>query len=495
VHDRSGGGALRAGKVVVALGSVAVLGLAGLTWSQLKTGVTTADVIDPGHVATSPADEQNILLVGLDTRTDAEGNPLPQDLLDQLHAGGTSDGGDNTDTMIVVHIPAGGGGATAFSIPRDSYVQLAGGFGKHKINSAYTYAQVAEANSLRAQGVSGAQLNVRAAQAGAKNAIKTVQQLTGLTFTHFASVNLVGFYNISQAIGGVPVCLKQATRDSFSGADFPAGPQTVSGKEALSFVRQRHGLPGGDLDRVKRQQAFMASLARTVLSGGTLADPTKLTNLIDAIKKTVTLDQGWDVLGFAQQMRNMSSGRIVFKTIPVGNVALKTIGDGEAVEVNPQEVQSAIKTAINAAGEAAPASATASPPSQVNSGAGGRKGDPAVTVDVRNASGANGLAASVSQSIAGLGFKAGSVANIATRHTSVVDYATGEQAAARQVADYLGNGVGIAADPSLARGHVRVLLGTDYHATAGSSGTAPAIQTPPPAGDAPITANGLTCVN
>ncbi|MEV5721619.1 LCP family protein, partial [Amycolatopsis mediterranei] len=254
MRDRSSGGALRAGKVVVALGSVAVLGLAGLTWSQLKTGVTTADVIDPGQAATSPADEQNILLVGLDTRTDAEGNPLPQDLLDQLHAGSASDGGDNTDTMIVVHIPAGGEGATAFSIPRDSYVQLAGGFGKHKINSAYTYAQVAEASSLRAQGVSGAQLNVRAAQAGAKNAIKTVQQLTGLTINHFASVNLVGFYSISQVIGGVPVCLKQATRDSFSGADFPAGPQTVSGKEALSFVRQRHGLPDGDLDRVKRQQ-------------------------------------------------------------------------------------------------------------------------------------------------------------------------------------------------------------------------------------------------
>ncbi|WP_329052935.1 LytR C-terminal domain-containing protein [Amycolatopsis sp. NBC_01488] len=185
----------------------------------------------------------------------------------------------------------------------------------------------------------------------------------------------------------------------------------------------------------------------------------------------------------------------MFKTIPVGNVALKTIGDGEAVEVNPQEVQAAIKTAINASVEAAPPSTTASPPSPANSGAGGRTGDPAVTVDVRNASGANGLAASVSQSITGLGFHAGGVANVATRHTSVVDYATGEQTAARQVADYLGNGVGIAADPGLARGHLRVVLGTDYHATAGTSGTAPASQTAQPAGDASITANGLTCVN
>jgi LCP family protein required for cell wall assembly len=275
LHSRTSG-ALRAGKIAVAALSVLVVAGAGVAWSQIRgfqDGLTTADVIDPGVAASSsPAEEQNILLVGLDTRTDAQGVPLPQDVLDQLHAGSGDDGGDNTDTMIAIHIPAGGGGATAFSIPRDSYVQLAGGYGKHKINSAYTYAQVAAANRLRAQGVTGAQLNVQAAQAGAKNAVQTVQQFTGLTFSHFASVNLVGFYDISQAIGGVPVCLKAAVHDSYSGANFPAGPQTVSGAQALAFVRQRHGLPGGDLDRIKRQQVFMASLAKSVLSSGTLTN-------------------------------------------------------------------------------------------------------------------------------------------------------------------------------------------------------------------------------
>ena len=341
---------MRAGKTVLAVLSAVVLTATGLVWSQLaslQNGLTTADVIDSG-ASSDAAAEQNILMVGLDTRVDAQGNPLPQDLLNQLHAGSASDGGNNTDTMIVIHIPAGGGGATAFSIPRDSYVQISGGYGKHKINSAYTYAQVAAINSLSQQGVSGAQLAVQAAQAGAKNAIQTVQQLTGLTLTHFASVNLVGFYNISQAVGGVPVCLKAATQDSFSGASFPAGPQTISGAQALAFVRQRHGLPLGDLDRVKRQQVFMASLAKTVTSSGTLTNPAKLTALIDAIKKTVTLDQGWDVLSFAQQMRGMSSGKITFHTIPTGTPALETPSDGVAVEVFPQQVKDAIAATINA---------------------------------------------------------------------------------------------------------------------------------------------------
>ena len=90
---------------------------------------------------------------------------------------------------------------------------------------------------------------MQAGAAGARTAIGAVEGLTGLTITHFAAVNLAGFAQISEAIGGVPVCLNKAVDDSFSGAKFSAGQQTVSGPQALAFVRQRHGLPGGDLDR------------------------------------------------------------------------------------------------------------------------------------------------------------------------------------------------------------------------------------------------------
>jgi LCP family protein required for cell wall assembly len=466
---------------VVALVSLLVFSGTWLGWAQvhrLTSGLATADVIDPG--AASTAGEQNILLVGLDTRTDAQGNPLPDAVLNQLHAGGASDGGDNTDTMILIHIPAGGGDAVAFSIPRDSYVQLAGDYGKHKINSAYTYAQVAAANTLRAQGVSGAQLNVQAAQAGAKNAIQTVEQLTGLTINHFASVNLVGFYDISQAIGGVPVCLKAPVHDSYSGADFPAGEQTISGAQALAFVRQRHGLAGGDLDRIRRQQAFMASMAHTVLSAGTLANPAKLGNLIDAVKKTVTLDQGWDVFSFAQQLQSMSAGKIKFQTIPVGNPDLKT-SDGDAIQVDPSTVQAVIQQAIGG-----PAPSTVAPTAQPVSIS-------SMVVDVDNASGATGLAARLAQDLSGRGYTTGTVANVATRHTTVVDYATGHRAEAQQVAQFLGSGVLAVADSSLRSGHVRIYLGTDYAGPDSQATTTPAA--PPSAAPPIITAGGQTCVD
>ena len=122
-------------RCLIAVVSAAVLALSGVAWVQLHpldrsasaAAVTTATP-PPG----APAREQNILLVGLDTRTDARGDPLPPEQLAALHAGAGSDGGDNTDTMIVVHLPAGGGAATAFSIPRDSYVALAGCFGSRR---------------------------------------------------------------------------------------------------------------------------------------------------------------------------------------------------------------------------------------------------------------------------------------------------------------------------------------------------------------------------
>jgi LCP family protein required for cell wall assembly len=486
---------MRTGKTILAVLSVVVLTVTGLVWSQLaslQNGLTTANVIDsggPGYVAA----EQNILMVGLDTRVDAQGNPLPADLLNLLHAGSAGDGGNNTDTMIVIHIPAGGGSATAFSIPRDSYVQISGGYGKHKINSAYTYAQVAAINTLSQQGVTGPKLAVQAAQEGAKNAIQTVQQLTGLTFTHFASVNLVGFYNISQAVGGVPVCLKAATQDSFSGANFPAGPQTISGAQALAFVRQRHGLPMGDLDRVKRQQVFMASLAKTVLSGGTLTNPAKLTALIDAVKKTVTLDQGWDVLSFAQHMQGMSSGKITFHTIPVGTSALETPSDGVAVEVFPQQVKDTIAATINAAAPkpdsptTAGAPAAPAPPAPPNS---------SVTVDVRNASGITGLAGKAQQHLVDLGFGVTPVSNSTSRSKSVLDYATGDQVMAQKVAAALG-GISIAPDSSLSAGKMRVYLGSDFDINAVGSSAAPtsAPAAPPPAPTPPITAGAQNCIN
>jgi LCP family protein required for cell wall assembly len=346
------------GRVAIGVVSTLVLGATGYLWTQLSTldaGIVTADVIPPaaqiGNDDTAAMGEplkvaQNLLLVGIDARTDTYGNPLPQNVLDALHAGGGDDGGDTTDTMIVVHIPAGGAAATAISIPRDSYVDIAGGFGKHKINSAYSRGKNASLPGLRAQGLSGAQLEVAANEQGARTAIQTVEKFTGLTINHYAAINLAGFDALSQAVGGVEVCLKAPVHDSYSGADFPAGSQRLSGAQALAFVRQRHGLTS-DLDRIARQQAFLSGMAKEMLSAGTFTDPSKLGSLVSAVQGAVVLDKGWDILSFAQQLRGMTSGAISFATIPVQSLSLPTPSDGDAVKVDPAQVQQFVRTAVS----------------------------------------------------------------------------------------------------------------------------------------------------
>jgi LCP family protein required for cell wall assembly len=483
-------GVVRVTRVAVAMMSLIVLGATGYGWAQVKNltaGLTTADVIDPA--AQLPAGEQNLLIVGLDTRTDAQGNPLPADVLRQLHAGSTNDGGDTTDTMIVIHIPAGGGQATAISIPRDSYVQLADGFGQHKINAAYTYGEVAAQNQLRAHGVTGPQLATESDQAGAKTAIQTVQQFTGLTINHYAAVNLAGFYSISQAVGGVAVCLKAPVHDSYSGANFPAGPQTVSGSAALAFVRQRYGLPNGDLDRIKRQQTFIASMAKTVLSGGTLTDSTKLSNLITAVTNTVVLDKDFDITSFAQQFQGISAGDLHFVTIPIANITLHTPHDGDAVEVDPQQVQAFIQQQVNDHN-----STSATSPSPV--------ANSDVTVDVYNANGTTGLAGKVLTTLAAQGFTTGQAFTATNRNTTVINYGFGEEAAARSVASVLGGGIRVVADSTMAAGHVRVYLGKDYAGPDTQRITAPAAyhldappaKQPPPPTDS-LAAQGVACID
>jgi LCP family protein required for cell wall assembly len=474
---------------------VSALILAG-TWygwstvSAVTSGLTTADVIDPAAEGTSGP--QNILLVGIDTRTDAKGNKLPQGVLDALHAGDASDGADATDTMILLHIPAGGGRAIGFSIPRDSYVDLTGGYGKHKINSAYTYAEVAAGKQLRAKGVTGAPLALQSAQAGAKNAIQTIEQFTGLQINHFASVNLVGFYDISQAIGGVQVCLKQATHDPDSGANFKAGTQTIEGAKALAFVRQRHGLLLGDLDRIKRQQVFMAAMAHRILSAGVLTSPSKLNHLIGAIQKSITLDKGWNVLNFAQQLQGLSAGAIQFLTIPIVNITYPTPSDGDAVEVDPQQVQSFVQTEVGKADNPQPANSTkaAAPPPPPKA-----PNNADITAQVYNATGVHGLAADVLKALTSRGFTSGGTGNSSARTSTVIDYAPGDQAKAQQVATALGGGIRTVSSTLMSSGTVRVYLGTSYSGPkGGSSGTA-STPTSHAAAPPPITAAAANCVD
>ncbi|MER6990415.1 LCP family protein [Saccharopolyspora hirsuta] len=470
--------------MAVTLLSVLVLVVTGYGWSNyrdLLNGLATSDVTD-GAGADGATD---ILLVGMDSRTDAHGNPLPEDVLRELHAG--ENDAALTDTIILLHIPNDGSSATGFSFPRDSYVHMPG-HGRHKINSAYSRGKETAIAAGSRRGVTDqAQLTREGDDAGRKLLVRTVEQLTGVSVDHYAEVNLLGFARITQAVGGVPVCLRAATKDSYSGADFRAGPQTISGPDALAFVRQRHGLPRGDLDRVVRQQAFLSGLTQSMLSGGVLANPARLRELIGSVQDSVVLDRDWDVLAFAERMRGLAGGAVRFTTIPIENADYDTPEDGQAILVDPRAVRAAVNRTIDP---------SAPPPPET---AGEETG--AATVDVLNATRTSGLAQRVRSELSERGVQVGRVGNTGARSSSVVQYAPGASATAEKVASLLG--LSAEENGSVPSGRVQVLIGSDYRGPAAPRFAPPqAVVLDGPAkqqSTAPepetITADGIPCVN
>jgi LCP family protein required for cell wall assembly len=463
--------ALNAGKVVVALIAVVVLGATGVSWATLQSaqnGLNRDNVIDPGGSSNNDQKHsdgaEDILLVGLDSRTDVQGNPLPADVLASLGAGG--DGGEvNTDTMILLHIPDNGGQAVGVSIPRDSWVNIPG-YQTNKINAAYADAKGTATKQLKAQGdTDAADIERKSNQAGAKELITTIQNLAGVHIDHYAEVNLYGFDQLSQAIGGVPVCLNHAVDDPMSGANFKAGYFSVEGVQALEFVRQRHNIPGGstDLQREARQQAFLASMAHKVLSAGTLTSPTALQNLIGAIQKSITIDSGWNLIDFASKMAGMSSGNLKFETVPTVNIDYWPSGKvnvgTNAVEVDPAQIAAFIRGETGT-GTPPPSNVNSTTgPSSTNTPAGGNAG---TTVDVQNGSGVHNLASGVLSKLTKAGFGQGTTGNIAPRSSSVIYFHAGQQDAANAVASALGGKITVAQSPSVPSGHVWVYLGSRY---------------------------------
>ena len=271
----------------------------------------------------SSGGDTNILLLGLDSRRANDGSNLPRKLLNLMHVGSTSSvGGYNTNTMILIHIPAGGKKAVAVSIPRDDYVDVPGQRPK-KIKEAYGYAKYASESALYKQGVKNPELESLSREAGRTATIKTISAFLQVPIDHFAEVNLVGFYDLANAVGGIQVCLNNAVNDSqYSGAVFPAGLQTITGVDALKFVRQRHGLPNGDLDRTHRQQAFITGVITKFRSQGIFGDIGKVSALLNVAKKDVVIDSGWNVLGFLPQAKALTGGNITFHTLPIEGYAM-----------------------------------------------------------------------------------------------------------------------------------------------------------------------------
>ncbi|MFC3452015.1 LCP family protein [Amycolatopsis speibonae] len=504
IPARRGGVAVlarRGVKVVFSLVSITILTLTWWGWQSigdLSQGFATTNIFeDDGHPPAKPLDGAiDILLVGQDSRTDAQGNPLPREVLDMLHAG-VADGERQTDTMILVHIPQNGKKAVAFSFPRDSWVEITGGFGKHKLNSAYVYAYNDTSKTLQQQGNSNLKdVDAKAKDAGRKNLIATLEKFIGKPkmIDRYAEVNLSSFYEITKAIGGVEVCLNGPVKERKSGVDLPGGKQTIEGVQALAFVRQRYDLENGDLDRIARQQAFLSGLANKVLSSDVLINPAKISNLIDAVRKSVVLSAGWDLPEFAAQMRGLTSGNIEFHTIPTQGVA--TIGGASVLRVDPAEVQAEISR-LTSDGQTAPTDTPAKLP-----------GAEAVTVELFDGSGSPTVATETRNLLQGKGFKLAADTKLSTRNSTVIRHAPGDEAGLALIKQVFGTAVQTEADRDVAPGKVRILLGKDFKgAPAGAETTTPpksppaSKPAPPPSStpaaptSAPIVAGDVPCVN
>lgn len=450
----------------MALLAVTVLLGTGVAWGSVRNFESGIFHFTTAMLGGRGADDgaTDILLVGMDSRTDAHGNPLSEQELAELHAGDET--ATNTDTIILVRIPNNGRSATAISIPRDSYVE-AGNLGKTKINGVYGQVKLDKMKELvENQGVDATVAEPQAVEAGRNALIKTVADLTGVTVDHYAEIGLLGFSLITDALGGVEVCLKEPVYEPLSGADFPAGWQKLDGPQALSFVRQRHDLPRGDLDRVVRQQVVMASLAHQVISGKTLRSPATLNRLQDAIQRSVVISSGWDVMDFLKQLQRLAGGNVAFATIPVlAEDGWSDDGNQSVVTVDPSQVQTWVKSLLQDQDQGKTAKVTYTRDQ--------------TKVDVVNDTDINGLASAVSDRLTAVGFTGGSVGNNDKDKVteSQVLAASADDVGAEAVAKELG-GLPVKADPAIAAGTVRVVLADDYQGPgSGMDGTLPTAST------------------
>ncbi|GAB3357533.1 LCP family protein [Modestobacter lapidis] len=451
--------------------SLVLLGTSGWGWYLGRVAEATVNRTDAiptagNEDAGSVGEAMNLLLVGNDSRA-----ALTEEQLAQLNAG--KDSGINTDTMILVHVPADGSKASFVSFPRDSYVQIPG-YGWDKLNAAYAYGyQNSEAATEEEQLAAGAQLLVQ-----------TISSLTGLQIDHYAEVDLLGFFELSSVVGGVEVNLCNAVDDSYySGAVFPAGVQTISGADALEFVRQRHELPRGDFDRIVRQQVFIAGVLRKMLSEEVLLDLGKQRELVQAAANSLTVDQSLNLLQLAQQMQSVTAGSIDFQTVPnlgtdkedgMSIVRLEDVPTLHAffADLSAEPVDAAAPTAE------APVAAT---PAEVD-------------VEVYNGSGTSGLAGDAGTALTQAGFTVTGTANADSMDYTVTEirHAPGDESLATALAAVVPGAV-VKEMTDATTGTVQLVLGSDFNGV--GQAVTPAPPAEPTEGMDPRTAADTTCIN
>jgi LCP family protein required for cell wall assembly len=267
-------------------------------WTQIAR-------VDAAPAGQRPADQpgKTFLLVGSDSRaglSEAE----------QKRLGTGNAAGQRTDTIMIVYLPPGGKPAL-ISVPRDSYVDIPG-HGKNRINAAYAFG-------------------------GPELMVQTVEQNTGLRMDGYMEIGFGGFVNIIDALGGIRMCLPKAIKDRDSHIDLPKGCQTLSGVDALGYVRMRKADPLGDFGRVKRQREMLAAVADKAASPATLHNPVRYWRFNMATANAIKLGRDTtmpEALWLAYAMKRISGGDGLTLTVPVSSTGAST-SIGSAVVWDP----------------------------------------------------------------------------------------------------------------------------------------------------------------
>ncbi|TGZ15527.1 transcriptional regulator [Streptomyces sp. S816] len=361
----------------------------------------------------------NILVMGSDGRTNAADCKL---------GGGCSktgvQTGSNADVEMVVHISADRSNATVMSIPRDTMTQVPGC--KNPENGQSTPGYFGQINS--------------ALQYGPACQVETVHQLTGITIDHFVKLDFSGVVKMSDAVGGVPVCVSDNVYDTYSHLKLSKGTHTLKGVAALEFVRSRHGFgDGSDLGRTISQHIFLSSMIRKFKSAGTLTDPGAVYDLADAATKALTVDDGLGtvkkLIGLASDVNKVPTKRMTFTTMQTA----ADPADDNRVVVGPgaktlfATIADDQSLTTGSGGKSAAASATkkATTPSV-----------PAaqIAVTVENGTAVTGRASAVATALTDQGFSSGTTtANAPSPSaTTTLTYGDGQKGEAQTVAKALG---------------------------------------------------------
>ena len=408
-----------------------------------------------GPTPNPTATGENFLLMGSDSRDFAGGQAY-----NVAPGSAAFVTGQRSDVVMLVHIPAGTAKATVVSFPRDSWVQL----------PAYTDSKNVQHAAVHAK------LNAAFSIGGAPLLVATMEHLTGLHIDHFAAVNFPGFQGMVSALGGVDVCVATTRHDANSGDFLTAGQHHINGVQALALVRDRESFPNQDLGRIKDQEYFLSVMLRKVLSAGTLTNPLKLTEFLNAATKSLTVDSGLslgDMRNLASRFSHLDPTHVAFLTAPIANANYEATSSVYGYQPQDNvELDPVAMVALFASFETdgTPPSSASAPPAS----------PPGVLVQVDNGTGRSGLARTTATQLQALGFHVGAVGDAASTPVTTISYGETDHAAALLLQSYVPEATLL---PSTTGGVV-LTLGTKF--TAISSAAAPATTTATAAPD-------LTC--